>query len=341
MNEIKAVPESSKQPGAQITQKDTIPDNRENNVIDLDEQSAVDQRASGEDRSHRSPEALSMPQYVGLDSVSGPAYMVNNQFEVEWANEPANNELFCLTKGLSEDITECSVFPLLLSQSHIQAASDRDEILKFHLIAAKNRIPRSRLYSLGSSMDGDDVETLLKTYDEVEAADRATLLHTKVNIAPIDGPASWCIIYASFFREGIFFKPVEQLCAKRCDNADLRIVDMAVHETGQDQIVAVIVPFRPVSQTGRFVARLPGPDDMAAFDQYGAVFGIAHSVHTQAGIAVKGQRSAGQQQPVGRGFAQIKHSCLEGAKRAATGCPAPPFAYSASYFGIEPSMPWT
>ncbi len=144
-------------------------------------------------------------QNLSIDNVSGAAYMLNNQFEVEWSNDEAETKLFGTSGGLSEDITECSIFPLLLNWPSIANAADRDEILRFHLMAAKNRIPRSRFYTLGSQLDGEHVETLLRVYDETEAADRATLLHTTVNMAPSHEPAQWYILYASFFREGVFF----------------------------------------------------------------------------------------------------------------------------------------
>ncbi len=205
MNEIKVALQGPENKSLQEPTKVILPEGQLDSAIGLGEQSTTDQDPPTSDSHYRSSEALAMPQYLGLDSVSGPAYMVNNQFEVEWSNGPSNDDLFCLTKGLSEDITECSVFPLLLNQEHFQSAVDRDEILSFHLIAAKNRIPRSKLYSLGTMMEGDDLETLLKSYDEVEAADRATLLHTTVNMASADQPAAWYVIYASFFREGVFF----------------------------------------------------------------------------------------------------------------------------------------
>jgi adenylate cyclase len=207
MNEIKAaLRPSDRSRHKDKDQHSAVPNMApQDNVVELEEIETQKSATVDDGRPALQPETLSMHQNLGLDSVSGPAYMVNNQFEVEWSNAPANDDLFRLTKGLSEDITECSVFPLLLNQEHIQSAVDRDEILSFHLIAAKNRIPRSRLYSLGALMEGEDIEMLLKTYDEVEAADRATLLHTTVNMAPADSPADWYVIYASFFREGVFF----------------------------------------------------------------------------------------------------------------------------------------
>jgi len=205
MEDVKAAMTTSEQRNQKQAAEAPFTDRLHDNVVEMGKADTPTSGSNHDNIARQSPQSMPNHQALSLDTVSGPAYMVNNQFEVEWANEPANDELFCLEKGLSEDITECSVFPLLLNQAHIKSALDRDEILRFHLMAAKNRIPRTRLYTLGSQMDGDDVEGLLRTYDEVETADRATLLHTTVNMAPAGSPASWHIIYASFFREGIFF----------------------------------------------------------------------------------------------------------------------------------------
>lgn len=195
MNEIRTAIADSQSQDTATNSKARTPSN------DVDMANTQDTPAAKK----RPYKVLPVQQSLNLEAVTGPAYMVNNQFEVEWSNEASNDSLFHLEKGLSQDITECSIFPLLLNKEPIRTAVDRDEILRFHLMAAKNRIPRARFYTLGSQMDGKDVETLLRTYDETEAADRAALLHTRVNMAPAGSPASWYLIYASFFREGVFF----------------------------------------------------------------------------------------------------------------------------------------
>ena len=144
-------------------------------------------------------------QGLSIDSVSDPAYLVNNRFEVEWSNETAQAKMFGLVDSLPKEIGECNVFPLLMNWETISRAADRDEIIRFHLSAAKKRLPRSLLYSLGSLMDGEHVEMLLDAYDVVEPADRAMLLQTTVNLAPEGEQDDWYILYASFFREGVFF----------------------------------------------------------------------------------------------------------------------------------------
>ena len=71
---------------------------------------------------------------------------------------------------------------------------------------------------------------------------------------------------------------------------------MPVHETRQDQIVAVIMALCTLREIRRLVSCLTGPHDMSAIDQDGAFFGIAHGIVINAGIAIEGKGSAGQQQ---------------------------------------------
>ena len=152
-----------------------------------------------------------------IDNVDDAAYMVNNRFEVTWSNALADREFFGQAGGMPKDITECNVFRLALNWQKIAAAADLDEILRFHVAAAKNRLPRQEVYTLGAYIEGAHVDALLDAYDAVEPAPRGALQHTRVNLAPEGEAPEWFTLYASFFREGIFFvyqpaqSPSEQL----------------------------------------------------------------------------------------------------------------------------------
>ncbi len=153
----------------------------------------------------QAPPSVQPFQGLSIDSVNDAAYLVNNRFEVEWSNTIAQEKMFGIKSSLPKEISECNIFPLLMNWDTISQASDRDEIIRFHLAAAKKRLPRAQLYALGSLMKGEHVEALLTSYDDVEPADRAMLLQTTVNLAPDGEEGNWYILYASFFREGIFF----------------------------------------------------------------------------------------------------------------------------------------
>jgi len=142
---------------------------------------------------------------LSIDQVEMPAYMVNNKVEVEWSNQSANERLFGPNKSLSEDISECSFFTLALNSPTVKKAADRLAIIGFHLAATKNRLPRSALYELGNTLEPKELDELLETYAVVEPLERGAVAHTTVNMAPLGEEPVYVGIYASFFREGIFF----------------------------------------------------------------------------------------------------------------------------------------
>ncbi len=143
-----------------------------------------------------------------LDQIEYPSYLVNSNFELEWANKKALTELFGLTGDLSSNIHERNLFGMLLNGGLIGRADGHEDILRFHLAIAKNRIPRNSLTALdpaGERSAGGEVEELTRLYDAVEPARRQPILHSEVNLAEPGERDQWYTLYASFFREGIFF----------------------------------------------------------------------------------------------------------------------------------------
>jgi len=139
-----------------------------------------------------------------LDQISAPAYLVNYRFEVEWANTPAQNGIFGQTFGQATPITERNLFRLFLRGGRVPGFAGCEELLRFHLSIAKSRVAKATL--IGTELAAGDVAGLLfGLYDEVEPIIRQPLLHTEVNLARPGEVEAWHTLYASFYREGIFF----------------------------------------------------------------------------------------------------------------------------------------
>jgi len=141
-----------------------------------------------------------------LDQIKSPAYLVNYRFELEWANAQAKDKIFGHGAEHSHNITERNLFRLFFQGNRIAGFSGHEELLRFHLSIAKNRVSRSALLGADATGGRDgDVGQLFVWYDEVKGAERQPLLHTEVNLGPVGGTDSWHLLYASFYREGIFF----------------------------------------------------------------------------------------------------------------------------------------
>ncbi len=140
-----------------------------------------------------------------LGELEDPAYMVNQNFLVEWCNDRAATGLFGLSDKLDPEIAARSFFKLFLCSPAARHWADRDELLRFHLAIAKVRVPKRSLAKLGSEVSDEDWERLQAFYDEVEPAHSGTLSETHLNFARPEEEPRWHSVYATFFREGILF----------------------------------------------------------------------------------------------------------------------------------------
>ena len=150
---------------------------------------------------------------LSLDQVTCPAYLVNAMFELEWCNDSARELLLGDDKGkISRDITERGIFSMLLAPGSTARASEGlEEMLSFHLSIAKNRIGKPVILNLDPEISSDDQVLLGDIFDEASPRPPGGVVHTQINLAPRGEKENWHNIYASFFREGIFFafSPVE------------------------------------------------------------------------------------------------------------------------------------
>ncbi len=146
------------------------------------------------------------PMHLSLDQVTCPAYLVSAMFELEWQNDAAGDLLVGTETVLSGDITERGLFAMLLAQGGVtEQCEGLDELLAFHLRIAKNRIAKHVLLNLDPDLSPEHIERMAQLYDEVEPLEIGETAHTQVNLAPRGEAENWHNLYASFFREGIFF----------------------------------------------------------------------------------------------------------------------------------------
>lgn len=142
---------------------------------------------------------------VTLDQIKAPAYLVNYRFEVEWANPQAQERIFGQNLNKAAHITERNLFRLFFQGGRVTTFAGCEELLRFHLAIAKNRVAKAALIGTDYAARDTEVGNLFALFDEVEPVGRQPLLHTEVNLARPGEVEAWHTLYASFYREGIFF----------------------------------------------------------------------------------------------------------------------------------------
>ena len=147
------------------------------------------------------PRALSME--ISVDDIPGPAYMVNNNFELVWWNEQAIDLLFKESKYFSGDIESRNLIRLLMSTNHLREMENWHELMYIHLCAAKKRLVQQTLIKIYSSLPAKDIQLLDQLYEAADSVERMPIVHWPTSLPDESGDATAYNLYASFFREGI------------------------------------------------------------------------------------------------------------------------------------------
>lgn len=147
----------------------------------------------------------------GIESFPGPAYMVNNNFELIWWNSSAVDTFFDVGREIPGELGSRNLLKLLFE---VQPASDEatlKDILLPHVAAAKKRLSQQELIKIYSALDARQLALMKAIYDEVDVAYKAPMVHYPSILSNSDGSAALFDLYVCFYREGILFthSPVE------------------------------------------------------------------------------------------------------------------------------------
>lgn len=140
-----------------------------------------------------------------IEDLPGPAYMVNNTFELIWWNNKAQNSFFNHNADLPGDLESRNLLQLLFGT---EAAADADrirELLIPHLAAGKKRLSQQALMKIYSALDGNQLGILKDVYETTAPVGKEPMIHFPAMLLGEHGDLTPHDLYICFYREGIFF----------------------------------------------------------------------------------------------------------------------------------------
>ena len=156
-----------------------------------------------------SPSKLSLGQNLSfdgnIDDLPGPAYMVNNNFELIWWNSEAQHSFFNNNSELPGDLESRNLLKLLFDT---QAGQDEDhlgDLLHPHLAAGKKRLSQQALMKVYSALNGNQLGMLKELYEQVQPLGKEPVVHFPTMLFSAEGELTPYDLYVCFYREGIFF----------------------------------------------------------------------------------------------------------------------------------------
>jgi len=136
-----------------------------------------------------------------VDDIQYPAYMVNYNLELVWFNRLAQETVFSELQTPPAASENRNVLRLLLETNQ---RDNVEELLRFHISLAKERMSAPRFSTLCQGAQTDNFALLQLLYQETEARPARPVVDALLDFAPGAAAGGRSMVYASFFREGIF-----------------------------------------------------------------------------------------------------------------------------------------
>ena len=140
-----------------------------------------------------------------IEDLPGPAYMVNNNFELIWWNSNAQHTFFHHNQELPGDLESRNLLKLLFSTEAVSDADRMGDLLMPHLAAGKKRLSQQALMKVYSALNSNQLAMLKDLYEQVKPVGKEPMIHFPVMLVGSNGEVTPHDLYICFYREGIFF----------------------------------------------------------------------------------------------------------------------------------------
>jgi adenylate cyclase len=140
-----------------------------------------------------------------LDSIGSAAYLINNNFEIEWINREAVDEIFRQDVQGIDCLESRNLFKILFGWEFHDHISNWKELVAYHMAFAKTKMNRRDIPHIYSGISDVEIKTLESIYDEQPSFDKTGINKTGISLEGRDGSVKNYEIYSVTFREGELF----------------------------------------------------------------------------------------------------------------------------------------
>jgi adenylate cyclase len=158
-----------------------------------------------EDLKHAPAPERYKPLTLTISQLDMPAYLINNNFEVEWINAEAEDQIFNRNVCSITEIESRNIFKLFFSFEFHSHLSNWKEIISFHMPFVQSKFPKVKLPGLYQGISDSEVRFLSDLYDEMKLTQNKAIDGRPTHLVSPDGSVKYYQVYTMMFREGTFF----------------------------------------------------------------------------------------------------------------------------------------
>jgi class 3 adenylate cyclase/predicted DNA-binding transcriptional regulator AlpA len=145
-----------------------------------------------------------------IADIKCPAYLLNNNLQLEWLNQSAEINIFKQNVRQINDIASRNIFKILSQMGLFRDNYVRNELVDFHISLLKPKYEKNIIKTLYEHIKEKEITILENVYDSVWPSPEAPIQETYINVDISPDVKTSYHVYRIYFREGILiiFEPV-------------------------------------------------------------------------------------------------------------------------------------
>ncbi len=160
-----------------------------------------------------SPAAAGKNLKVTINDLTSPAYLINNNFEIEWINEPAEKLIFQREVSSIVNIESRNIFKLLLDRDLHAVMQNWNEAIDLHCTLLQRNLNRDDFKRIFEEITPDQAAVIAASYQRRKPQATDNLYHLPFSlVSALNGQSTKFIVHSVAYREGTFlvFVPADQ-----------------------------------------------------------------------------------------------------------------------------------
>lgn len=148
-----------------------------------------------------------------INDIKCPAYMINNNFEIDWINDEGEEKLFNRQIRFITDANSRNIFKLFVEMGFLNGNENKNNLLLFHMSFFKSKYPKSQINNLFQGIAPREIERYEKLYDKASTACKDYVNQTYVALEDPEQDTTAYHLYFMTFREGtlILYEKINSL----------------------------------------------------------------------------------------------------------------------------------
>jgi adenylate cyclase len=142
------------------------------------------------------------PVTLTINDIKSPAYLINNNFEIDWINNEAEEKFFHRQISVIEDLNSKNIFKLFVEMGFLNGNENRTNLILIHLSLFKSRFPKSHIKNMFSGITPREIEKYEKMYDKASTTSGYSVTQTYVSVEGPDQEVTAYHLFFMTFKEG-------------------------------------------------------------------------------------------------------------------------------------------